>query len=208
MSPVSSDPGSYHHGNLRASLVRAAAELLEEGGLAGLSLREVAKRVGVSHAAPYRHFRDKQMLLQAIAQEGFVALTDSVAAAVAAHPEDYARQIECACYAYQRSMIEHPHRARLMFGGVLDPATWSEALWTASVASLMALREVIRAGQVAGVFREGSTRDLAMTLWCAAHGFCMLVIESHLQGVSREGESVEDLRSAIHANLMRTLLAD
>ena len=68
----------YHHGDLRRSLIQAGSKLIEEKGLAGLSLREVARVAGVSHTAPYRHFQDKADLLAAIAQVGFEQLTDEL----------------------------------------------------------------------------------------------------------------------------------
>ncbi len=67
----------YHHGDLRAALLEAAREVLAKEGVEALTLREVARRAGVTHAAPYRHFADKEALLAAVATEGFAALTGS-----------------------------------------------------------------------------------------------------------------------------------
>src|SRR3954469_468471 len=65
----------YHHGDLRATLLAAAEEMLREKGVAALSLRELARETGVSHAAPSRHFKDKQALLDALALAGFERMT-------------------------------------------------------------------------------------------------------------------------------------
>jgi len=67
--------GRYHHGDLRRALLDAALELLAREGASALTLREVARRAGVTHAAPYRHFTDKQALLAAVAEEGFTGRT-------------------------------------------------------------------------------------------------------------------------------------
>ena len=68
---MSTSKATYHHGDLRAALVRAAMELLEEGGEADLSLRAVARRAGVSAAAPYRHYADREALVSAVDEVGF-----------------------------------------------------------------------------------------------------------------------------------------
>ena len=72
----------YHHGNLRSELLACAERALGEGGLAQLSLRELARQAGVSHAAPRRHFADKQALLDALAQDGFERLGRELRAAI------------------------------------------------------------------------------------------------------------------------------
>ncbi|RFA07028.1 TetR family transcriptional regulator [Subtercola boreus] len=73
----------FHHGNLRAVLLEQAEQVLREGGVDGLSLRELARRAGVSHGAPRSHFIDKQALLDALAEQGFARLTEKVGAAIA-----------------------------------------------------------------------------------------------------------------------------
>src|ERR1700731_1976958 len=71
-------PKAYHHGDLRNALIQAGLELLSEGGATSLDLRKVARRVGVSHAAPYRHFADRQALIAAINEEGFHRLAERI----------------------------------------------------------------------------------------------------------------------------------
>src|SRR2546429_977719 len=70
----------YHHGNLRQALIDAALELIEERGVPALTLREVARQVGVTHAAPQRHFADRAALVAAVAEQGFRGLAAHVAA--------------------------------------------------------------------------------------------------------------------------------
>ena len=72
------EKSNYHHGDLRQALIDGAIALIAEQDISSLSLREVARRVGVSHAAPYRHFADKEALLAAVAEEGFIRLTASM----------------------------------------------------------------------------------------------------------------------------------
>src|SRR6266581_1440101 len=83
----------YHHGNLRPALLAEALRVLEEGDVASLSLRDLARRLSVSHAAPYRHFADKDALLAAIAQQGFELLVDVLEDAAALHPDEPQRQL-------------------------------------------------------------------------------------------------------------------
>src|ERR1700682_5847211 len=80
---MSGSKAAYHHGDLRAACVRAAMELLEEGGQTSLSLRAVARRAGVSPAAPYRHFADREALVSAVAAGGYRELGEGV---VGSHP--------------------------------------------------------------------------------------------------------------------------
>src|SRR4051812_42489306 len=98
---------TYHHGDLPPALLKAAGKILEKEGLAGLSLRELARRAGVSHSAPYRHFPDRDALLAALATEGFAQLGQHLAA--------HAGQESAA--AYVRFALDNPQRFRLMFAG-------------------------------------------------------------------------------------------
>src|SRR5271165_3936717 len=106
---------SYHHGDLRNALLDAARGILEEESLAALSLRAVARRAGVSHAAPYRHFPSHEALLAELAIEGFVELKDSLSKACpAGGPTD--DRIAKIGAAYMRFVARRPALVRLMFG--------------------------------------------------------------------------------------------
>ncbi|MEM9552810.1 MAG: TetR/AcrR family transcriptional regulator [Acidobacteriota bacterium] len=174
----------YHHGDLRAALVEAASALLETEGAAALSLRRVARAAGVSHAAPYRHFRDKHALLEAVAAAGFRVLEDRLEDLEQRFTGDPRRQILEACRAYVAEAVARPERAHLMFGGILDPARRSDELHAAIEESFAALVATVRRGE--GVlFRDLPTRDLVLTLWSATHGLALLAAAGQLHDLDR-----------------------
>jgi AcrR family transcriptional regulator len=105
---------SYHHGNLRAALLEAAERSLGRGDL---SLRELAREVGVSHAAPRRHFADKQALLDALAEDGFERLGRRLDEAMAAAGDSLGEQLGAFARAYVRFATEHGALLDLMFAG-------------------------------------------------------------------------------------------
>src|SRR5262245_59003880 len=100
----------YHHGDLPAALLQSAGKILEKQGVEGLSLRALTRQAGVSHAAPYRHFRDLESLLAALAAEGFERLGREQRAAASAGG------LRGMGEAYVRFALAHPQRFRLMFG--------------------------------------------------------------------------------------------
>lgn len=99
--------GAYHHGNLRRALLGAALAIVATDGIAGLSLRDVARRLGVSHQAPYRHFRDKRAILDAIAAEGFENLTLELRATASSHVPPARCVIACG-FTHVAFAREHP----------------------------------------------------------------------------------------------------
>src|ERR1700755_2521060 len=99
-------PRPYHHGNLRATLLEAAEKTLAEGGVAALSLRELARQVGVSHAAPRRHFAHKQALLDALAEDGFERLGGELRAAMEPAGEDFDALLRPFAHRYVRLATE------------------------------------------------------------------------------------------------------
>ena len=108
----------YHHGDLRNGLLEAARAILEEQSLGALTLRAVARRAGVSHAAPYRHFPNHEALLVELSIEGFDELRDAIAEAAKAQGSE-SDKIASIGAAYMRFVAARPALARLMFGGQL-----------------------------------------------------------------------------------------
>jgi AcrR family transcriptional regulator len=121
----------FHHGNLRAVLLDEAVAVLRESGVDGLSLRDLARRAGVSHGAPRSHFVDRQALLDALAVTGFERLTAAVRRALAASGPDLAARFRAVAHAYVDFAIDDAALMELMFqakaGGGVGPAGESAA---------------------------------------------------------------------------------
>jgi AcrR family transcriptional regulator len=162
-------PRPYHHGDLRASLLDAADAVLAERGPQGLTLRDVAREAGVSHAAPYHHYAGLNDLLAALAERGFVALGDAMAEAVAV-PDTRERLLRVT-QAYVDHARAHPARFRLMFGPLLATQDTHPAL---KAAARRAFGFVLAAAQAHDP-RRGT--ELALAGWSLAHGLSHLLID-------------------------------
>jgi AcrR family transcriptional regulator len=199
------DSRPYHHGDLRRALIEAALALVTEEQDWTFSLRELARRAGVSHNAPYNHFAEKKDLLGAVATAGFERLRDGMLAAIVGVDGAEAAVLVCA-RTYVRLGLENPALYRLMFGPALAEADYADRPTTARSAGAAAravLEEAILRGARAGVFAVSAQQpeDLALAalaVWSAAHGLTMLIID-HL---TRPDLSVEDMIE----NVLRTVV--
>lgn len=172
---MSKSKKSYHHGDLRNSLLEAAEAFVEQNGLAGVSLREVAKQAGVSHTAPYRHFKDKTDLLIALAQIGFGRLADAMEDCVREFPDAPTKQLKQAAIAYIQLVLEHPQVNQLMFGGVVDHSRITESLQQEADRAFQGLLRIIDNGAQQQLYRDKPTEELAVFVWSLAHGFSVLI---------------------------------
>lgn len=180
---------TYHHGDLRQSLINAAIALISEEGISELSLRQVARRVGVSHNAPYRHFEDKEALLAAVAEQGFQSLLVAIETARQGIPPDSPQRLEAIGVAYVHFALAHPFHYRLMFGDYRCNLSKYSALAEAAQQSFMVLVNTIREGQMAGIFRLADPVDMARVAWSLVHGQAMLGLDNKLQ--VKQGEEFE-----------------
>src|ERR1700739_2591266 len=117
--PSTSDERPYHHGALPCAVVAAALEILSETQSHEFSLRELARRAGVSHNAPYKHFAEKRELLAAVSSAGFERLTQRMSSAIAGHANARA-QLFAMLRAYIQHGVENPALYKLMFGDYLS----------------------------------------------------------------------------------------
>ena len=170
----------YHHGNLRQALIGAALGILATHDVAALTLREAARRAGVSQAAPYRHFADKEALLAAVAEEGFAALAAAMRVAAAPEAGDRVAGLRVLGVTYVRFAVEHPARFRLMFGGALADRAAYPPLEKAAQETFGLLAQGVEAGQRAGLIRSGDARQLAMAAWSLVHGLAALLVDRQL----------------------------
>ena len=194
----------YHHGDLRNALVAAAIEILKDRGLASLSLREVAKAAGVSHAAPYRHFHDKQALLNAIAIQGHQGLLDGCRTAQRDWPKDPKRQWIEAGMRYVRFVLDNPEIAQVMFGGGVPSELPDATLQQAASDAIGALAEIVGNGKVAGLYAGRDTQDVVLTSLSTVHGLAML-LSSGFAGRRLKHKQVHAMALRIAETLWRGL---
>jgi AcrR family transcriptional regulator len=154
-------------------------DLVREAGPAGVTLREAARRAGVSSAAPYRHFADKEALVAAVAEEGFRALGAAMAEVVRKHRDPLA-QLEALGVAYVRFAVGHPSHYRVMFGPEVPDKRAHPGLHEVATGTFNALVSVIAACQATDRLRAGDPTELAEAAWALTHGLADLVIDGHL----------------------------
>ena len=173
-----SPPKSYHHGNLRAELLDTAVEQLRTSGTESLSLRALARAVGVSQTAPYRHFTDKGELLAALATLGYQSLLDALQNAGQTAPDSPEEQL----YAFARSYVEYaaenPELFKLMFGPSLQPLDKSLELRDASRETLSLVQNILHKGIARGDFKDQNITYLANAAWAGIHGLATLRVDT------------------------------
>ncbi|MGW4323084.1 TetR/AcrR family transcriptional regulator [Streptomyces sp. NPDC004684] len=180
---------TYHHGDLRAACLRAARELLEEDGSAGLSLRAVARRAGVSATAPYRHYADREALVSAVAAQGYRELAESLATA---HPSPSTPDdLAAVAVAYVRFALDHPALFRVMFAEPCDPDNEERAAATAVIS------EYVR-GIVHRAFPGVDPDALSTTVWALVHGLAFLHLDGKLDASTPEVVDTQ-VRAAVRA---------
>lgn len=170
-------PRAYHHGDLRAALLSAGLAMLKERTLDGLSLREIARKVGVSATAVYRHFPDKQALLYALCQQGAEQLGRVQQEAMAAAGGGLAG-FEATGRAYVRFALDHPTLFRLMMTTrPADPE--GKGSLSAMNSAMRLLKE-----NVASLLPEGASEDdkriAIVKSWAAVHGLAMLMLDGQV----------------------------
>jgi AcrR family transcriptional regulator len=177
----------YHHGNLREALLKAALRLISEVGPNAFTLREVARRAGVSHNAPYRHFRDRDELMAAVSTEGYGELTRTMKEAAESGSSALAR-LKQAGLAYVKFALRRPEHFTVMFDApaskpsekvCFNPAKmkikYPEAA-EAAEESFRTLMALVEACQRERVMPAGDTKALALLAWSMVHGIAKLAI--------------------------------
>ncbi len=172
------DRRPYHHANLRKTLLDAAVALIGEVGPRAFRLREVARRAGVSHNAPYRHFASKDELLAAVAEEGFDRLTAVMQKTLARGKSPRERLQLCGC-GYVDFALRWPQHFSVMFD--LPPAL-REYCQSRGIGdnAFRVLLECITAGQQSGDLPAGDVLPIAWTAWSLVHGIAKLAISGNL----------------------------
>jgi AcrR family transcriptional regulator len=190
---------AYHHGDLPAALLEAVDRAVADCGVSGVSLRDVARRAGVSHGAPAHHFGNKAGLLTAFATAGYQLLAESVVAAVAeAGAADGVAELAAIGRGYVRFAISHPAHFEVMFRlDALDPDNPGFA--AASEAAYGLLTATIERCRAAGRLHGRSSEVVAVSAWSIVHGLSALWLSGRLaeriteQDPERLAAAVSDL---------------
>jgi len=170
----------YHHGFLEKDLIEKGLQLLNSVGLEAFSLRKVADMCGVSHAAPYRHFKNKEELIRAITMSVSDIFTSSINEALTENEGDYRRQIKAVCKLYVKFMVENPEHFKFIFmtdhhnpiiiknGNFIETDRWIVSL-------LKNLFVGLRKNEGAD---ENSWSMDALTVWSLIHGFTTMLVNN------------------------------
>lgn len=163
---------AYHHGDLRQALLAAALAAIADHGLEGLNLRDLARRLGVSPAAPYRHFADKDALVRAVAADIAERYAAVLAQAAAEAPPDPLSQFRATGVAAVRFAVQHPAHFRVVYTrGLHDHAGDDDPT-----------RRALTAAQAAGVIAPIPVDAIMLTAQCAIYGLSRLIVDGQLPG--------------------------
>ncbi len=161
----------YHHGNLREALLEQAERTVRERGVEELSLRELARDVGVSHGAPRRHFPDRRALLDALAESGFGRLGAELRTAVDGAGDNFEARLQATAAAYVRFATDDAALLELMFAAKHH----KQALNDAAERAFSVILELIEQGHAAGVIEHGDPERIGLVLFATIQGIAALV---------------------------------
>ena len=176
----------YHHGNLRTAILDAAGRSLREHGADQLSLRDLAREIGVSHTAPRRHFTDRQALLDALAEAGFVQLGRALRTSLAQAEGTFTARVHSAVLAFARFATENVALLELMNSGKHRPGATRIA--EAAEAAFGQMVELIEEGQEHGALEPGDPERLGTILYATVQGIVTMV-----NGNMIDAEKLDDL---------------
>lgn len=168
----------YHHGHLQEALLETAIQLIGEVGPAGFTLREVARRAGVSYNAPYRHFADRDELLAAVAAQGFRELDEAMRDATHQERNPLSR-LKRAGLAYIDFALRRPEHFAVMFDAPVSKDTSPEQARAAETA-FGTLVNLVKECQEQGRLPQGDTLPLALLAWTMVHGIAKLATAKRL----------------------------
>lgn len=175
------EAGAYHHGDLRAALLDEAAAMIAEEGTASVTMRAIGERLGVSRAAPYRHFADKTALLVAVAAAGFSRLRSRLQTVDAGASRSSLERLRRLGEEYVRFALENPAHYRLMYGREALTREDIPELRKAANTIFEQMVAVIQAHQRSGGLKRQDPRTQAYVAWSAVHGLASLWIEGQIR---------------------------
>jgi AcrR family transcriptional regulator len=186
----------YHHGHLRAALLAQAERTVRERGVQALSLRELARDLGVSHGAPRRHFPERKALLDALAESGFARLEAELRSAADGAGEAFEPRLQATAAAYVRFAIRDAALLELMFAG--KQRAPSGTLHEAADRAFSVILELIEQGQADGALERGQPERVGLVLFATVQGIAALVTSGIV-----EAEQLDELLADAIAHFLR-----
>lgn len=189
----------YHHGNLNSACKKEAVKILAKKGPNELSLRDIARKLGVSHGAPYRHFKSREGLLAAIAAEGFLKF------AAYLNPEETPSDIvspeqlfASKGQAFVKFAFEYPVHFKLMFSKAIPDHEKYPELDQAAKGAFMLLYKMVEGMQAANVFKSFDPTITSIYIWSHLHGLCSLILDDRLKFLEIGPEATERMLESMH----------
>ena len=171
---------SYHHGDLKNALIKAGADILSKEGVSALTLRKVAQKAGVSHAAPYAHFADKQALIAAISTEGYKKLYEQIAQVAEKYQADPLRRFVEASWAYVQFALDEPDQFKVTLSSMIEKEQDYPAFVEIAKQTFNLVVDIVERCQQAGILRQGAADLTAVSVWALIHGFVTLLLENQI----------------------------
>ena len=171
---------TYHHGNLRQALMDEALLCIKQQGADKLSLRALARQVGVSQAAPYRHFEDKVALLSALASDGFHRLACEMREAMGPIEQDPVGAFQRGGQAYVRFAQQNPETYRLMYSMRAEEFD-DEEMESCHNEAFQLLERTLDVGLASGAFKPLNKDAIVLASWSLVHGYAQLVIDGIIE---------------------------
>ncbi len=184
----------YHHGDLKNALINAGIEILSKEGISALSLRKVAAKAGVSHAAPYAHFKDKQDLIASISAEGFNRIYEKIMQRTQKISEDKPDlMLKEAALAYLDFALTDSDHFRITFSGIVEQEKENYPEYIeASKRCYSFVESIVEKCQKKKILKDDSLQKTTIALWSLVHGFISLFIDKQFSHLIFEKESPED----------------
>lgn len=191
----------YHHGNLREAILEASLDWIKKNGVDSLSLREIAKKLGVTHSAPNKHFPKKEVLLATLIEQGFIefkSYLESSGVEMETKPKEAFIRMGLG---YIRFANKNPEIYRLMFSHTIVNFMEYPGMLKAGQEAFDVLHNSVRLLQSKNVVRQGNSLEIAYMIWSFTHGFVLLSQDGKLKGVQTE----MDTQSKSEEDLMKSL---
>ena len=185
-------PESYHHGNLREALLKSAQQQIAVEGAQALNLSKLARELGVSQPAVYRHFASKQALIFSLVEQGFELLTQRLQEATESveknESDEVLEKLKAIAQAYVYFALEYRELARLMFS--LQERATDPSLYKVSKQAASSLFELVGEAQRSAWFEGDDMEEAVRLLWSTIHGLAMLLMDGQMPQVTQSSEAI------------------